>query len=1598
MKKIITILIVFLSLQTVSLGQDKDSLIKVVDYSVFPIGAMRYPYADTLQRMFSMNFNWYGYDPGGSNYSFPVQTKVNNPSSVTPITDPLYYDTSAVSKPTYSTLYDLLVQSAYGNDIRVYMPGTSGVTQEYQFSWKNKFGANDITHPEEWLIDTIGTNSLDYVLSDLGSAQDEPYSTDGYTFKKLLKSHVNTFSYEFIFNLSNGLAGVGSNTPLYSIEYWIKKPGSTSYSLMVADTITKTKYNNLPIANTQVHSGENVGAERLYTWYPNQSNQYRTLKRILNLRDSFSYSGDYVSESPRVDVRIRTFKEIPIYVRGIRIRDWIAQRVLGGYADAAITSAITQLLTNTANANFKSWTIGNENTYKTFHAWCYVNNLLVKNGAPSGNILSPPYKSSELFMRILPDQMNYDPSKKQSGCIWDEQTIFTGVNYPSWAWNNNSNHSLGLHKYISIAYPGGGEFPPVALPGAMTNDSIGLYSHGILVIQDKSIFTGIWQDSIIGWSSENLNGGKGHSQSWLDRGKACNESNPNHKIPYYLMAQTLVKPNSFPLWQIDSLFIIRKDSLETALGNSVLAESLAKHWADSIYDAKIIVPYKLRHTGNNLEEDSLFQVYYEDRSPTPAEFEYQMWSGVITGMKGYCINVAYSDGIEQHGFLRDSGGLIIKSQDQKNYQINWYKLHTPDQYGASHEYGDSAQYFRSLSLLPGFKKLYKNIRTMITDELNLIAPTLAILNWKGTVSWHKKDSTPTYLSRFPIKSVRSKTVGGSVDSLSKTYVQLALFNRDDDSSAKYLALLNRRLWCNEDNNDSTDYRTISFQVDSTKFPQEYKKFSMFRISDVAGNIRDTVISTRDTFLFTVKPGQGKLFRIAPAIGLNLGEMATNTYNNARHIAPIETDTSVTKFVTIYERSGNIAISIPTETPTGTSKRITSTPVETVIDSTGVSSTPAVAYNKRSNRIGVVYAHTKYDIHIPAHSDTIEVFHRQSSASSPYTFFPPLRLDSFVISHAASATFESSPAITPANDSPRTFWISWRHPSSGGSLVLVDRSGALLYTKKNFHAGTPTETKFISLATHIPSDTCYIAWEEYKAGGTDIYYNQASVSGGAIQMNNKATIISQFMGNTACDNFHFPQITVDERGTAAVAWEGSDKGSLQNGQQFNKQFVYVRERRKTLNQWGTTIGFKVVNDSLNSGQGYTAHLFPNIAISDTLYHEGTGGWESIWKRIMWHDSIHNRFGFAQMGRNDYSLGFPIIRSWETYQMMEQSLEPALPMFHRINDIARPILYRAITQEGKSIAKITQYDYPQTPVAQVKIGMFVISLQAGLVCRQPPRGGLSFVTIKHDSTVTHVAMTEIGLDSNTLDASSSIQWNDNRFGTKPFAMNTGDTLQYDRYFKVGTYSAGDTAVAAGALADTNDYAMIAIRLRKQSDNSIYATLDSAVLTKNHGFRQTYTSDSSVHGVYAPATPPSGLVYLTIEGTRGNVTDSFDIASTIMYDCAVEEMLPPDDSGRFAYKIASPPQRQGAPVDNKIEVQIVPNPFHTTAEISVDVSKGNLLNVTLFDVVGKRVAELTNGLAEKEHYTFTITNEQIAEGAYFLRVQSGNTVVTRKVYLVK
>ncbi|MBS1903237.1 MAG: T9SS type A sorting domain-containing protein [Bacteroidetes bacterium] len=1580
--------------------------------------------ADTLQHMLGMNFNWWGFAGSDSAVKFTLQSQPIDDTSYH-VADPFYYDTTHA--PVLVAPYSILLSAAYGVDVRVYLPGTSDKTSEYTYGWKNKAGSLISPSDPEWFVDTAGIPSGQYILSDLSGvlgvnadATIDPYTPGGWGQPVLNPTHVGSYSYELVYYFApTDTSSVGDNDALYSVEYWIRKASDTGYVLIVADTITKAKYRTLSIASTQA-AGHFITAEYLAKWTGQQSHNYKIQKRILNVRSYYEDGrdvGDF-GRPPSVDVRVRTFHKLPIYVRLLRIRDWVGQRLLTRAAESQLYFPIYHLLHYLNNDSIASWTVGNEIDVKAFHAWSYLNDQCVRLHAPRANVLAPI--SYELLQRVMHDQMEYSNGTNiYPANLWHEWTPFTGEGWRT-AWDTTSS---GYPKRY-WAYQSSQSYPstPMPFPFAPAGDTVKPFLKGISIMNDYTSYTYHWQNDIIGYNSDMFGGGRGDAQTQFNRSQACYLYDVQHPQPYLLMAQANPFRWTIRRWATDDalhsgdsvLYGLVYDSVRAywkTQGKSdwdahVLAAAKADTNVDSLYNRRVVVPYLNRHAGTNVYcEDSMFDPIWINRATTAAEADYQFWSGVQHGMKGYVVNIAYDDRQIQNGIIFDTTGFggrdsLVRSQDRTCITIQQcdiklagsdsiYIRHSADSTGAWY-----CNTYRYTELPPGFKEMYPTFRSIINEELAPIVHTLAGLSWKGALSWHMRDSTPTNLAILPIRNVRSATLTGSVDSDAETYVDIGISKLPSDSTATYITLLNRRLWCDPLDTLTTDYRTISFIVDSTKFGKAFASVSDWRVTDVSGQVHDTTISAHDTFSFTVKPGQGKLFRIAPAIGLQLGQMATNTYNNARHIAAVETDTSTTRFLTTYQRSGKIVVSYPVETPSGISKRSVASPVDTIIDGSGLCSTPAIAYNKPNNKIGLVYAVTHYDTH-SGHNDTIVIYHTQTTNTLPYAFIPAVRLDSFTVHNSGSdIPFEAAPAIVPANNSTNTFWISWRHPSLGGQLTLVNTSGSKL-ASTTFAATSSGEPKFISLATHTPLDTVHLAWEEYTGwGSADIFYMNAVYGSGSIT---KSAIknISNFIANTGCDNDHFPQITVDKHGRAGVIWEESEPQFIRGGVTIQKQSAVERER-DPLNGWlGSAIKFVVVRDTLPAGIGYSAHLFPNVAMmSDSVYFDDNGAWGSIWRRFMWHDSISGVFGFAQWGRNDSTGGTPLQHGWETFKMIEPSLEPAMAMYHRRNDIPRPVLYREITDKAGSVAKISQYDFPLAPVSQTKLPQFRISLIPNLYCKGVVGGSMSSIVIKHDSSQTAVGMSDLALSSNTVDVSSPIGWDDNRYNSELFALSAGDTLSYDRYFQVGTYTAGDTSAIAASLADSNDFAKVRILLRSNGTNALVAVLDSVNLSKRYGVTQSIAVGGSTHGSYYVSSAPVGLVYMSIEASRGNVADSFSVNNCVVMDGDYLDMIAPDAP---SYKTISQPTSTVVERKDPL-VTIVPNPFTSSTTVSVTVEKDAPLNVTLFDALGRKVMELTNALATTDKYTYQLSADQLTSGSYYVRVQSGMGVATRKIELIK
>ena len=81
-----------------------------------------------------------------------------------------------------------------------------------------------------------------------------------------------------------------------------------------------------------------------------------------------------------------------------------------------------------------------------------------------------------------------------------------------------------------------------------------------------------------------------------------------------------------------------------------------------------------------------------------------------------------------------------------------------------------------------------------------------------------------------------------------------------------------------------------------------------------------------------------------------------------------------------------------------------------------------------------------------------------------------------------------------------------------------------------------------------------------------------------------------------------------------------------------------------------------------------------------------------------------------------------------------------------------------------------------------------------------------------------------------------------------------------------------------------------------------------------------------------------------------------------------------------------------------QNYPNPFNPTTNIEFRISNTGLVNLKMFDVLGKEVAILVNEYLPPGSYTKTWNAADLPSGVYFYRLQCGASSETRKLLLVR
>ena len=78
--------------------------------------------------------------------------------------------------------------------------------------------------------------------------------------------------------------------------------------------------------------------------------------------------------------------------------------------------------------------------------------------------------------------------------------------------------------------------------------------------------------------------------------------------------------------------------------------------------------------------------------------------------------------------------------------------------------------------------------------------------------------------------------------------------------------------------------------------------------------------------------------------------------------------------------------------------------------------------------------------------------------------------------------------------------------------------------------------------------------------------------------------------------------------------------------------------------------------------------------------------------------------------------------------------------------------------------------------------------------------------------------------------------------------------------------------------------------------------------------------------------------------------------------------------------------------------PNPFRATTTLRFGVPKATEVRLTVYDVLGRRVASLARGHYAPGRYTVQWQGEGLSSGVYFLRMEAGGKVLTRSATLLR
>ena len=133
-----------------------------------------------------------------------------------------------------------------------------------------------------------------------------------------------------------------------------------------------------------------------------------------------------------------------------------------------------------------------------------------------------------------------------------------------------------------------------------------------------------------------------------------------------------------------------------------------------------------------------------------------------------------------------------------------------------------------------------------------------------------------------------------------------------------------------------------------------------------------------------------------------------------------------------------------------------------------------------------------------------------------------------------------------------------------------------------------------------------------------------------------------------------------------------------------------------------------------------------------------------------------------------------------------------------------------------------------------------------------------------------------------------------------------------------------------------------------------------------------------------------------------DAGDVITFKVYDASQDRLVDMDSAEPTAW-VGNNAMSVISMTDRVLPTEIAlgnayPNPFNPSTTISYDISSDMNVSINVYDVRGRMVAELVNGIKDQGRYEVMWNANESSTGIYFVQLVAGNTTKTQKIMLVK